>query len=141
MRANPELNPYELRVGMKICIPRMEGDETEETASVKKKQYNTQEGDTLSRILDRFQITYGALCTNNPDIDLTGSLENLTLNIPENDEFRTCPSPKAYIVKDGDNINSIAKKMLTVPDKLLMANPTLAVEDFTVPGTKVCTPD
>lgn len=143
MRVNPNLDPYNLRIGMKICIPRNDDRIPEPNPisnSVNNKSYKTQKGDTLSRVLDRFQISYGALSASNPEVNFKDSLEKLTLMIPSKDEFRSCPAAKAYIVKNDDNINSIAKKLLTVPDNLLMANPTLAVEDFSIPGIKVCTP-
>jgi hypothetical protein len=81
------------------------------------------------------------LQSSNPAVDFTGSLENLTLQIPSVDRFRTCPLSGAYVVKSGDTLDSISKKLLVLSDSLLMANPTLTTEDFKVPGTKVCIPN
>ncbi len=44
--------------------------------------YNTQRGDTLARILDRFDISYRDLKKANPGVDFSGSLETLALCIP-----------------------------------------------------------
>ena len=42
---------------------------------------------------------FAALQNSNPDVDFTGNLENISLNIPSKDPFRTCPMSGAYIVK------------------------------------------
>lgn len=155
MKANPDLDPYNLRVGMELCIPiqggsnmnTMQMNSTPEVPSEEiiqdytdRKTYKTQLGDTLTRILDRYEITFAALQTSNPDVDFTGPLENITLSIPSEDHYRTCPMSGAYIVKSGDTLDSISKKLLVITDSLLMANPSLAIEDFGIPGTKVCIP-
>jgi LysM repeat protein len=104
------------------------------------RRYRTQRGDTLTRILDRFEITFAAIQSSNPNVDFTDSLENMVLCIPSEDPYRTCPMSGAYLVRNGDTLNSISKKLLVMTDSLLMANPTLTVEDFSIPATKVCIP-
>jgi LysM repeat protein len=154
MRANPNLDPYNLRIGMQICIPVSNNttgssqaeqtsatDENNEEKHETRKIYKTQKGDTLTRILDRYEITFAALQNSNPDVDFTGNLENISLNIPSKDPFRTCPMSGAYIVKSGDNLDSISKKLLVLSDSLLMANPVLTIDDFSIPDTKICIPD
>jgi len=146
MRANPDLDPYNLRIGMQLCIPITEENRSETPSGASTpvqafKVYSTQRGDTLTRILDRYELSFAALQSSNPGIDFTGPLENLTLRIPTVDRFRTCPMSGAYIVKSGDTLDSISKKLLVLSDSLLMANPTLTPEDFKIPGTKVCIPN
>lgn len=157
MRANPNLDPYNLRVGMQLCIPAPVNESNERNSQINNptpntsgvgvdqtcpdgRMYRTQRGDTLTRILDRYEITFAALQSSNPNVDFTESLENMTLCIPSEDHFRTCPMSGAYIVKNGDTLDSISKKLLVITDSLLMANPTLTTEDFSIPGTKVCIP-
>lgn len=151
MRANPNLDPYNLRVGMQLCIP-VQGDADASISTegcvpkpsfnnrIGTKVYKTQRGDSITRILDKYQITFAALQSSNPAVDFSGSLDNLALNIPTEDHFRTCDIASAYIVKSGDSLDSISKKLLVLTDSLVMANPTLATDDFTIPGTKVCIP-
>lgn len=154
MKANSTLDPYNLRIGMQICIPIadqgqdeaieasmniMPGDDMDNSC-VDGRMYRTQRGDTLTRILDRYEITYAALQSSNPDVDFTDTLEDMTICIPSEDPYRTCPMSGAYIVKNGDTLDSISKKLLVITDSLLMANPTLTIEDFSIPGTKVCIP-
>jgi peptidoglycan endopeptidase LytF len=154
MRANPNLDPYNLRIGMQICIPVSNNttgssqaeqtsatDENNEEKNETREIYKTQKGDTLTRILDRYEITFAALQNSNPDVDFTGNLENISLNIPSKDPFRTCPMSGAYIVKSGDTLDSISKKLLVLSDSLLMANPVLTIDDFSIPDTKICIPD
>jgi len=158
MNANPNLDPYNLRVGMQLCIPTPSNDSNAMSSNQMNnpmpgtprggmdynctdgRMYNTQRGDTLTRILDRYEITFAALQSSNPMVDFTDSLENMSLCIPSEDHFRTCPMSGAYIVKSGDTLDSISKKLLVITDSLLMANPTLTIEDFSIPGTKVCIP-
>lgn len=157
MKANPNLDPYNLRIGMQLCIPvsgRTQGEAAEnrmnqmpgapggdmDNACTNGRMYRTQRGDTLTRILDRFEISFAALQSSNPNVDFTDTLEDMTLCIPSEDHYRTCPMSGAYIVKNGDTLDSISKKLLVITDSLLMSNPTLTIEDFRIPGTKVCIP-
>jgi len=144
MRANPALDPYNLRIGMQLCIPMQNGNNNNanriDSVSADRRIYRTQSGDTLTRILDRYEITFAALQSSNPSVNFTESLENISLTIPSEDHFRTCPMSGAYIVKNGDSLDSISKKLLVITDSLMMANPTLTIEDFGIPGTKVCIP-
>jgi len=160
MKSNPNLDPYNLRVGMQLCIPMQNGNnDTNNNMNTSQsnpmmgnpsggmwnncsdgRMYNTQRGDTLTRILDRYEITFAALKSSNPHVDFSDSLEGMELCIPSEDHFRTCPMTGAYIVKSGDTLDSISKKLLVITDSLLMANPTLTIEDFSIPGTKVCIP-
>ena len=157
MKANPDLDPYNLRIGMQLCIPisdqgqgnaaesRMDPmpdapDRDRDNSCTDGRMYRTQRGDTLTRILDRFEISFAALQSSNPNVDFNDSVEGMTLCIPSEDHYRTCPMSGAYIVKNGDTLDSISKKLLVITDSLVMANPTLTIEDFSIPGTKVCIP-
>ena len=154
MKANPNLDPYNLRIGMQLCIPTQDNEETPSASQIYNpmpgegmgntcpdgRMYKTQRGDTLTRVLDRYEISFAALQSSNPNVDFTDSLEEMSLCIPSEDHFRTCPMSGAYIVKSGDTLDSISKKLLVITDSLLMANPTLTIEDFSIPVTKVCIP-
>lgn len=155
MRANPEFDPYDLRIGMQICIPVSnnleEGsqaqsawgssEDTDGHNNTEYKIYKTQQGDTVTRILDRYKITFAALQSSNPSVDFTEQLADMPICIPDEDLFHTCPMSGAYVVKSGDSLNSISKKLLVISDRLLIANPMLTTDDFSIPGTKVCIPN
>ena len=136
MTANPAMDPYNLRVGDILCIP------LEDTPTMPDcyggKAYATQRGDTLTRILKRFELTYGQLLAANPDIDFTGSLEGLTLCIPMEEDPNGCL--ETYTVSRGDTLDTISQRYLMISDRLMMANPDLTVKDFSVPGTMIFIP-
>lgn len=149
--ANPKMDPYDLQVGMKLCIPSMPVEEMPKNGNGNGNEcippncpnsslYKTQRSDTLSRILERFGITYETLQKANPNVNFKNSLETLTLSIPQQMEKNTCPITDAYFVKSGDSLDSISQKLLIVADSLLISNSKLTVTDFSIPGTKICIP-
>lgn len=159
IKANPNMDPYDLQVGMRICIPNFPAEELPENGNGTGGNnnsgnnnnstapscpignlYRTQRGDTLSRILGRFGMTFEELQNANPDIDFSKSLDGLELCIPGMAETENCPLSNAYFVKSGDSLDSISQKLLIEPDSLLISNPKLSLNDFSVPGTKICIP-
>lgn len=164
--ANPAMDPYNLRIGMRICVPKKGNGSRPDTPPDNKPDtspdnkpdntpdcdgddiasckngtwYQTQRGDTLTRILERFGLTYEELKKYNPNVDFNGSLETLRLCIPGLQNNMGCPMSDSYFVKSGDSLDSISQKLLVVADSLLIANPKLTVTDFSVPGTKICIP-
>lgn len=177
--ANPTMDPYNLRIGMQICIPKKtdtnkpgttptpmptptgpscpacpicppgnggnngnigDGTGNDNMAVCDGTWYQVQRGDTLTRILERFGITYEELKRHNPTVDFNGSLETMRLCIPRMDDNMGCPMADTYFVKSGDNLDTISQRLLVVADSLLIANPKLTVTDFGVPGTKICIP-
>jgi len=160
MRANPNIDPYNLKIGQQLCIPNFppadapvappatppgNGNPILPTPSLPSckygRPYMTQRGDTLTRILDRFDITYGQLLAANPDIDFEGSLETLTLCIPYKDgETEDDGEMCTYTIQAGDTLDSISRKYGIVADTLLMANPDMTTADFTRAGTIICIP-
>ena len=167
MKANPRMDPYNLRVGDILCIPPTDsgsGDNSGDSdnggngengggntpgnndgnnsrppmpSCYGGKIYATQRGDTLIRIMERFGLTYGQLLASNPDVDFEESLEGLTLCIPI-EAVERCNG--TYTVVEGDTLDSISQRFLVVSDRLLIANPNLTIADFSVPGTTVCIP-
>ena len=155
MKANPSMDPYNLRVGDIICVPiptptpmpspmpspmpdQGSGNRPSMPDCYGGKAYATQRGDTLTRILDRFDLTYGQLLCSNPDIDFTGSLEGLTLCLPIEDDSTGCS--EMYTVRRGDTLDTISQRYLMISDRLMMANPDLTVQDFSKVGTMICIP-
>ena len=137
MKANPRMDPYNLRVGDVICVPSSPSQPSMPDC-YGGKAYATQRGDTLTRVLERFGLTYGQLLGANPDIDFEGSLEGLTLCIPKEAISEECV--QRYTVMQGDTLGSISQRFLMVSDRLMMANPELTVVDFATPGTEICIP-
>ncbi len=181
MRANANIDPYNLRIGQQLCIPA--GYEVEDGNGngggnnnggnnngnggnnngsgnggnngsggnpVRPPAapcpggvlYQTQRGDTLTRIMDRFGVSYDQLKNANPNVDFNGSLETLTLCIPGNGggSCGNLSPDGCYVVCPGDSLDLVCQKLLIISDALLIANPSLCVSDFSVPGTKVYLP-
>ena len=51
-----------------------------------------------------------------------------------------CVGNRTYVVQDGDNLNSIARRLGTTNGRMLMLNPTLLPTDFSQAGTTICIP-
>lgn len=159
MRANPELDPYNLRIGQKICIPPFPPQRPDRPSCPERpvrpggpntpcrpicgtgRPYVTQRGDTLARILERFDITYGQLLAANPDVDFEESLETLTLCIPAQENEPEDCSGETYTIKNGDSLDSISQKFGVIADRILMANPDMTTSDFSSAGAIICIPD
>lgn len=82
-------------------------------------QYVVTKGDTLYKIANRNQITLQALLFANPLIERGEYIyPGQVLNIPQYD-------PKKYLVRNGDNLDLIAKKFSLKVQELIDANPQL----------------
>ncbi|MEG1930660.1 MAG: LysM peptidoglycan-binding domain-containing protein [Anaerovorax sp.] len=80
MQVNKILNPYNLRVGQKICIPSR--DPNGPAPVCKGAYYKVMTGDTLYMIAKKYKITLDALITANPTLDPYNLGVGMTLCIP-----------------------------------------------------------
>ena len=74
MRLNPYVNVYNLQIGDEICIPTMPARQ--------EKTYVVNEGDTIAKVLDAFEMDFENLAKWNPvlmDVELP---EGLILKVP-----------------------------------------------------------
>ena len=74
MRLNPYVNVYNLQIGDEICIPTM--------PARPEKTYVVNEGDTIAKVLDAFELDFESLAKWNPvlmDVELP---EGLILKVP-----------------------------------------------------------
>lgn len=74
MRLNPYVNVYNLQIGDEICIPTMPARQ--------EKTYVVNEGDTIAKVLDAFEMDFENLARWNPvlmDVELP---EGLILKVP-----------------------------------------------------------
>lgn len=84
MRVNQINNPYNLRIGRKLCIP---GKYTPDPGEADRPQckgtlHTVQEGDTLYMIAKKHKVTLDALMDANPDIDPYNMTIGMELCIP-----------------------------------------------------------
>ena len=161
MERNPGLDPYNLKPGTRICVPKVTVspapvipeitppvvspvppiEEIEEVAVCDGRIYTIQEGDTLYNLLNTYDFTYTSFIFANPDIDFMNLIPGATVCIPRHDSFRGCNSGTTYIIRSGDSLNSLATKFSVSQDSLLRANQFYRPSDFSVMGNKICIPD
>ncbi len=74
MRLNPYVNVYNLQIGDEICIPTM--------PARPEKTYVVNEGDTIGKVLDAFQLDFNTLARYNPMLLEVELPEGLILKVP-----------------------------------------------------------
>lgn len=144
IQANPGIDPNNLQVGQLICIPRSTPIRCPGGTI-----YVVRQGDTLSSILVRFNISIMDLMAGNPGIDIDRIRVGQELCIlPHMD--RGCPCPRGtrnYVILPSDVpagdepvVFFLADKFNTTVGNIMKANPNLAPEDF-VAGKRICIPE
>lgn len=74
MRLNPYVNVYNLQIGDEICIPTM--------PARPEKTYVVNDGDTIDKILNTFEVDFGTLARWNPTLLEVELPEGLILKMP-----------------------------------------------------------
>lgn len=138
MRINPGLNPNNLQIGQKICIPK----DTPKDCPVGTFCYTIKQGDTLYTLAMEYNTTVEAIMKVNPGIDPNNLQIGQKICIPrETPHPGTCPNGTfAYIVKPGDTIYKLAIRYNTTVEAILMVNPGLDPDNLQV-GQKICIPE
>lgn len=142
MYYNPGINPYNLRIGQNICIPKKKGKEKECTEG---SLYTIQPGDTLNSIASSAGTTVEAILNLNPEIDPYNLIPGQTICIPLVSPIttppKTCPDGTTiYTVKKDDTLTKILIKYDYSYAALLFYNPNVDF-DYLAPGTILCIPD
>jgi LysM repeat protein len=135
IEANPNANPYDLKVGQEICIPEIP------SFCPLGVVYTIETGNTLSQILIRYNLSVNELIDANPDFNPNILVPATKLCIPPTvyQECK-CPNSREYIIKAGDSLATVAEAYTVSASDLLIANPNLRPANFTIVGTKVCIP-
>ena len=135
LEANPEANPYDLKVGQEICIPNVPAGCPFGTL------VTIQEGTRLSDILISYNLSLNELrdanLNFNPNIIVPGE----QLCIPP-EAFIQCPEGMSgeYVIQAGDSLSTVAAANGITTSELLIANPHLRPANFLIVGTRVCIP-
>lgn len=135
LEANPQANPYDLKVGQEICIPNVPAGCPFGTL------VTIQEGTRLSDILISYNLSISELRDANPEFNPNIIVPGTDLCIPP--EISTeCPDglSSEYIIQAGDNLSTLAIANNLTPSELLIANPNLRPANFLITGTRVCIP-
>lgn len=135
LEANPDANPYDLKVGQEICIPGVPSECPFGTL------VTIQEGTRLSDILISYNLSLNELIDANPEFNPNIIVPGTELCIPP-ETFSTCDpqTTTEYIIKAGDSLSTVALAHNLTPSQLLIANPHLRPANFLIEGTQICIP-
>ncbi|NLJ58435.1 MAG: LysM peptidoglycan-binding domain-containing protein [Tissierellia bacterium] len=135
LEANPDANPYDLKVGQEICIPNVpEGCPFGTLVTI-------EEGTRLSDILISYNLSLNELRDANLDFNPNFIVPGTELCIPP-ETFIPCDPQTTveYVIREGDSLSTIAVANNVTPSELLIANPHLRPANFLITGTQVCIP-
>lgn len=135
LEANPEANPYDLKVGQEICIPNVPPGCPFGTL------VTIQEGTRLSDILISYNLSLNELREANLDFNPNIIVPGTEICIPP-ETFIQCPEGTSteYVIRSGDSLSTVALAHNITPSELLIANPHLRPANFLIVGTSVCIP-
>lgn len=134
LEANPEANPYDLKVGQEICIPNVPAGCPFGTVVTIK------EGTRLSDILISYNLSLNELIGTNREFNPNVIVPGTELCIPP-ENFEICSENSIeYIIKAGDTLSTVATSNNLTPSQLLITNPSLRPANFLIVGTRVCIP-
>lgn len=133
LRANPGIDPNNLRVGQIICIPG-----TGPVPCPGGTLYTIRAGDTLFSLAQRFNVTVDAIIQANPGIDPNNLRVGQVICIPGTGPA-PCPGGTLYTIRAGDTLFSLAQRYNTTVDAILRANPGIDPNNLRV-GQVICIP-
>jgi peptidoglycan endopeptidase LytF len=137
MRANPRVDPNNLRICDLICVPAQPRPGVCPTGST---AYLVAPGDTLFSIAARFNTTVEAINSANPCIDPTNLRVSQLLCIPQAPMPTVCPPGSTqYTIRPGDTLFSLAIQFNTTVQAILAINPGLDPNNLRV-GQIICIP-
>jgi LysM repeat protein len=128
--ANPGVDPNNLQVGQRVCIPKAPAPECSGFI------YTVRAGDTLFNLAKQFGVTVKAIEEANPGIDPRNLAIGQKICIPK----RRCPQGAfVYVVESGDTLSRIARKFNTTVQAIIKVNPGIDPDDLVV-GQQICVP-
>lgn len=134
LEANPDANPYDLKVGQEICIPNVPAGCPFGTL------VTIQEGTRLSDILISYNISLNELMGANKEFNPNIIVPGTELCIPPENYEPCLENATEYVIQAGDTLSTIAINNNLTPSQLLIANPSLRPANFLIVGTRVCIP-
>lgn len=136
MAINPGVNPNNLQVGQKICIPK--GGTPEPRCPVGTFSYTIKQGDTLYNLARRYNTTVEAIMAVNPGIDPNNLQIGQIICIPKSSTPPGCDG-LYHVVRPGDTLYNLAMKYNTTVEAIMAANPGIDPNNLQV-GQLICIP-
>ena len=150
---NPDVSPADLMVGDVICVPAESQGGSPQIPSQPSQPstptlscptgyaaHRVQRGQTYADLLIDLNVSYQALRNANPTLRPGFLVAGTSFCAPPSGSRTACVGNRTYVVQDGDNLNSIARRLGTTNGRMLMLNPTLLPTDFSQAGTTICIP-
>ena len=136
MAANPYVNPNNLMIGHRLCIPLKNLPPSCPQGSL----HIIKPGDTLYALSKFYNLSLDALMESNPGIDPDNLRIGHGICIPVDSLPQPCgEGGSIYTVKKGDTFYRIAKQNNISLSLLISANPQVNPEAI-LPGQKLCIP-
>lgn len=135
MDANPGVDPQNLQLGMRICIPVPPSGEPCPGGF----PFVIRPGNTFFSIARRFGIAVAALAAANPGVNPLRLRVGQTICVPAPRPI-PCPSGQIYTIVAGDTLFSLAQRFNTTVDALIAANPGIDPNSLQV-ARMICIPD
>ncbi|MCL7748627.1 LysM peptidoglycan-binding domain-containing protein [Halalkalibacter alkaliphilus] len=130
-QANPGIQPNNLLVGQRICIPLPPCENGF--------QYIFKPNDTLNQIAQMYNVTVEDILSNNPGVNPYNLLLGQALCIPPSIDV-DCPMERFHIVRPGETLYELASRFNIPLESLVAANNHVENPDQVVVGTKLCVP-
>ncbi|MDD2215268.1 MAG: LysM peptidoglycan-binding domain-containing protein [Eubacteriales bacterium] len=167
MKVNSNLDPYDLRIGMTLCIPIETAVPTLAPQPIRSPGcsgflHKIVAGDTFYLLAKKYNLPLETIMDANPHLDpynlRIGSMicvpvtegaqlpEDITPP-PEKPMTPVVPVPpiseaneESYFIRIGDNLEELSQRLNLPKQNLMKANPILNAMDFSIPGTRICIP-
>lgn len=134
--ANPGVDPENLRVGRRLCIPRQRTFPPCPGGNY----YTIAPGDTMYSIARFFNVSLDDLLEANPGVDPDNLRVGQIICIPLATPPVQCPNgARPYTIKAGDTFYRLARRANIPLDCLIEANPDVNPDALLI-GQKICIP-
>ena len=132
---NPGINPDNLQIGQKICIP----SKAPQKCPMGTFEYTIKQGDTIYKLAKQYNTTVEAILMVNPGINPDNLQIGQMICIPSKKPAPECDGTY-YVVRPGDTLYSIAHKYGISLVELMAANPGVDPNNLMI-GQLICIPE
>lgn len=144
IQSNPGLSSCGLMIGSQLLIPEKPGrssvDAMQDQTECRDGKFFQVQKENLVRLMEISGLSYAALVCANPGIDFSAPLDGKLICLPSKDKFSTPGTEDIYVVRTGDNIDIISRRVGLPVNDLIRLNPSLTIPDYTKRGTPIGIP-